>query len=359
MRPHDSGGSSTSESANNNGWVVAAPQRNGSIGPHPARARRAGAVTTFSLVIPTRDRPEHIVDCLAAALLPDPDLVEVIVVDQSDTDASETKLAEHITDVRLKVVRTSTRGVSAGRNIGFEIARGDIILCTDDDCRVPADWIASYREVFAADPDVDVVYSTVTLPEGTPSSDFAATFHPTPEVYRGRLPRPHDPWGISANMAIRRTCLERVAPFDEALGAGGRFGSGAETDFTVRVVAAGGVVAHVDGPPMIHLGFRTGSEASRLVRRYGNGLGAVGMKHVRLRSRPGGLFLVRFIVAHGRRALWNIIRRRQPSGAGLTIALFRGAVASARVPIDHERGVYVSPPAPDTGTEHVESAGAP
>ncbi|MGH9133076.1 MAG: glycosyltransferase family 2 protein, partial [Ilumatobacteraceae bacterium] len=246
----------------------------------------------FSIVIPTRDWPDHIVDSVKSVLLPDGGLLEVVVVDQSADDETERRLAAEIDDRRLTVVRTSTRGVAAARNVGIAATSGGVILCTDDDCRAPSDWIAAYRTAFEADPEIDVAYSTVVLPDDAPADSFAASFRSAPTVYRGKLPGPHDPWGISANMAIRRSSLDRFGLFDESLGAGGRFGSGAETDLTMRVIANGGVVAHLDGPAVLHLGLRDAPDAGPLVRRYGAGLGAVGMKHLRLRSRPGRLFLL-------------------------------------------------------------------
>src|SRR5579885_615874 len=101
----------------------------------------AAPLPTVSVVVPTRNRPGHVVPC-AESILTNADALEVIFVDQSDDSQTADALAT-IQDPRLRCVRSEQRGVTKGRNLGIELSKGEIVAFTDDDCRARADWVAS------------------------------------------------------------------------------------------------------------------------------------------------------------------------------------------------------------------------
>src|SRR3981189_1538727 len=94
-----------------------------------------------SVTVPTRGRAEHIRECITSILACSGPPFEVIVVDQSDDRLTEQALAPLLVDPRLRYLRSETRGVCAARNIGIAESRGDILVCTDDDCRAAPDWL--------------------------------------------------------------------------------------------------------------------------------------------------------------------------------------------------------------------------
>ena len=303
---------------------------------------------TASVVVPTRNRPDMIEECVRTILSSMNGSSDLLVVDQSDSMETYEALGSLVETGQFRYIRTETRGVAAARNVGIQESTGDVILFTDDDCRVPEIWVdGMVRAIEAA----DIVYGTVDLPSDLAVGDFAADFHPHSAVYRGKLPSPSDPWGISANMAIRRSAIERIGGFDEALGAGGHFGSGAETDLTIRAVAAGLTLVHTCNPGVLHLGIRHGHDASNLIRRYGFGLGAVAMKHLRLRTRPGWLMLPTWIAQHGVTALRNVLLRKRPSGVGFVLAMVKGAAASLRLSVNRSTNWYQLPASSSSGRD--------
>ena len=83
---------------------------------------------TISVVVPTRNRPTHIPDCVASVLATT-GFDELIVIDQSDGTATEQALA-HLDDPRLRYVRTDSRGVTIARNIGIDLSVGSIVSAT-------------------------------------------------------------------------------------------------------------------------------------------------------------------------------------------------------------------------------------
>ena len=108
----------------------------------------------FSIIIPTYNRPERLVNCLKAiALLDYPcDRFEVIVVD----DGSKTPLdsvVEPLKDrINLKLLRQENAGPAAARNRGAAEAKGEFLAFTDDDCQPTTDWLTQFAASFATNP---------------------------------------------------------------------------------------------------------------------------------------------------------------------------------------------------------------
>jgi glycosyltransferase involved in cell wall biosynthesis len=110
----------------------------------PARAPRP----FFSVTVPTLDRPaklRRLFDLLAQQSERD---FEVIVVDQSATPSAQQDYGFDLT-----IVHSRVRGQAHARNLAAAVARGEVIVCTDDDCEPNGDWLAAARPFFA-EPDV-------------------------------------------------------------------------------------------------------------------------------------------------------------------------------------------------------------
>ena len=107
----------------------------------------------ISVVVPTRDRLQHLQHCLGAlADLDYPrDRFEVIVVDDGGT-ATLPEPPPRARDMDLTIVRQAHRGPGAARNAGVERARGSLVAFTDDDCVPARDWLRAYAAAAAAHP---------------------------------------------------------------------------------------------------------------------------------------------------------------------------------------------------------------
>ena len=131
------------------------------------------ALPTFSIVIPTYNRPDRLVTCLQAlAALDYPrDRLEVIVVDDgSPTPAVSQSLgARDAIDVRL--LRQPHAGPATARNTGAAQAGGDYLAFTDDDCKPDADWLRALAARFVSAGDHVIGGRTVNaLPDNPYSS---------------------------------------------------------------------------------------------------------------------------------------------------------------------------------------------
>lgn len=118
----------------------------------------------FSIIIPTRNRPEQIAACVrsVAALDFPRDRYEVIVVDDgSDPPVSVSGVS---------VIRQPQSGPAVARNTGAARARGRFLAFTDDDCAPAPDWLQKLAVQFAARPDRLIGGAVVNALPGNPYS---------------------------------------------------------------------------------------------------------------------------------------------------------------------------------------------
>lgn len=86
-----------------------------------------------SVVVPSRQRPEHLAP-LVEALLADRSTREVIVVVDGPDPAARSALASRAAcEPRLKVIEIPHSGSARARHVGVEAATGEVVLLLDDD----------------------------------------------------------------------------------------------------------------------------------------------------------------------------------------------------------------------------------
>ncbi len=103
-----------------------------------------------SVVIPTKDRPDDLADCLGALALLDypPDLLEVIVVDDGSErpDVTESVAARY--GARF-LANEGNQGQSYSRNRAAREAGGEILAFIDSDCVAEQGWLRDLVPYFA------------------------------------------------------------------------------------------------------------------------------------------------------------------------------------------------------------------
>lgn len=100
----------------------------------------------FSVIIPTRNRPEQLRRCLAAALALEPPGggIELIVVDDDPDGSAAPVLAEADRDERIRYLTATGGGPATARNLGAARASGEILAFTDDDCEPAPGWLLGF-----------------------------------------------------------------------------------------------------------------------------------------------------------------------------------------------------------------------
>jgi glycosyltransferase involved in cell wall biosynthesis len=291
----------------------------------------------ISVVIATRDRPSDLDRCLASVLDSMHDAFEVVVVDQSQPASPVPD------DPRIVHVPTDTRGKSAALNLGLAAARADLVAFTDDDCTVPADWLARVETLFTRRPDVAMAFGELRPVPHDPSQVFV----PPAELHEFKVvsdPRKsHVRGGSGGNMAARRSVFEAIGGYDERIGPGSEFRACEEYDVYYRVLASGQAVAFSPELVTTHWGARSYADGSgQLLKRwYAYGEGAVIGKHLRMGDRRMAGVAAR-ITAEDLRVLGESLRHRRLTGLGQLAYKVRGLARAVTVPVDRRRQVFMA-----------------
>ncbi len=113
----------------------------------------------YSVIIPSLNQSKILKQCLShlSQLLFEPDLFEVLVIDNGSTDdTKEITLSFHNKINNLRYIYSDIPGLHTGRNLGFENAKGDILCFIDDDSFVTKGWLKGIEIAFQ-DPKVVLV----------------------------------------------------------------------------------------------------------------------------------------------------------------------------------------------------------
>ncbi|HYM56047.1 MAG TPA: glycosyltransferase, partial [Solirubrobacteraceae bacterium] len=263
-----------------------------------------------SIVIPTRDRLPYL-EVALASIVPAADAAgaEVLVVDDAGSSPAARALAARL-GARYEP-HPRPLGLNAARNTGVERSHGDLVVFVDDDVRADAGWLAALLEAAREHPEVDVFTGPIRpCLEGRPPRSCGREDPPITTLDLG--PEETDvrfAWG--ANMAIRRSALQRVGPFDVSLEHGG---DEQEWQERLRARAPGARVLYVAGAAVEHR--RTGSDA-RLpsLCRAAHARGRAARRFDARRGEAPRLGRELLTLAG---CLGHVVRRRCP--AGLTMA---------------------------------------
>ncbi|HIF9319186.1 glycosyltransferase family 2 protein [Photobacterium damselae] len=96
----------------------------------------------ISVIIPMYNVEKYIESCIRSVMNQTYINIEIIVIDDGSPDESGNiadKLA--LVDKRIHVLHTDNQGVSAARNLGIQVARGDYLIFVDSDDYLSDDYI--------------------------------------------------------------------------------------------------------------------------------------------------------------------------------------------------------------------------
>jgi glycosyltransferase involved in cell wall biosynthesis len=182
----------------------------------------------FSVVIPSFRRPKPLGEAIASVLGQPGVSVEVIVIDDSPEASAEGVVAA-IGDARVRYLNNpapSGGWPSSVRNLGWPLAQGDFIHFLDDDDIVPDGHYAAVKKIFAARPDVGVVFGRIEPFGDAPEAQLQqerAFFDD--RARRARLCRLFGPrWGFHGlhDVSSHAADLQRRRRAPRMCGAGGR-----------------------------------------------------------------------------------------------------------------------------------------
>jgi glycosyltransferase involved in cell wall biosynthesis len=307
----------------------------------------------LSVVVPTRDRAGYLEVTLASLSAQAPGVAyEVIVVDDGSSDATAEVVARaasragddagtratsavaaappersHPVDdatgarptgpQRVAYVRHDrSRGPNAARNAGIAEGRAPLIALIDDDVRVPPDWAAALVAGAACHGWADALGGPIRASLEGPAPHFCGRESaPVTTLDLGPADREAD-FVWSANMAVRRSAIERIGAFDADIPI-----YGDEEEWQIRLQAKGGRIAYVADAWLDHR--RAGDDAR--LRALARAEYRRGRAAVRNDRRKGSALPLRRELRDLAGAGWHTARRRCPQG------LIMGAHATGRI----------------------------
>ncbi len=210
------------------------------------------ASVSVSIALATYDRPEQLRECLQALSRQEtPGRLEVIVIDNHPASGKTPPIVAEFPGVVL--VSEARQGLAYARNAGFVRATGDIVIATDDDVIMPADWVEKMIAPFERT-NVGIVTGNVLPRELETQYQYlfeaygglGRGFRPAeygPSWFRASRRRAAPTWqlGATANAAFRANVFRNpaIGLMDEALGPGMPSGVGEDTYLFYRIIKAG------------------------------------------------------------------------------------------------------------------------
>ena len=259
----------------------------------------------LSIVICTWNRArllEQALRSVEVALARAASRVEVIVVNNNCTDATDEILQNFSQRLPLRRVFEPHPGLSHARNTGVSAAVGDYILWTDDDVTVDPAWISAYEAATHEHPEAAFLGGPIELAfDGEPPRWLREALPEIKQIYAARnlgcserpISRTQDlPFG--ANYAIR-TRDQRTMAYDARLGRqpGNYWLAGEESMLLEHLLQNGATGWWVPGASVVH---RIPQERQSIAYLVKHGLGR-GSTVQRLRPVSGGraIFLGRSV----------------------------------------------------------------
>jgi len=186
-----------------------------SNGISPVNTEKAGCVMGLvSVIVPTFNYAEYITYCIDSVLNQTYRNIEVIVVDDGSTDDTQPILKEY--GNRIRCIKKENAGLSAARNTGLDLAKGEYIQFLDSDDILKADSIEK-RVACLKDKGADIVvcrnriFTSIEADHVvTKGSWMLSSKHLDEHLFNFNIAPPHA-------FMLRRCVTDEVGHFDVSL----------------------------------------------------------------------------------------------------------------------------------------------
>jgi glycosyltransferase involved in cell wall biosynthesis len=186
-------------------------------------------ILLLSILTPTFNRANYIVDAIESVLSQDYSNFEHIIVDGQSTDTTLEVLARY---PHLKMISEPDSGMYDALNKGLKMAQGDVIgWVNSDDLFLPGVF-TDVMALFTADPQLEAVVGGATFFSG--SKDNPTIIRTIPWIEAGELiPRLTRNSPVTNGWFFRRSVFDKVGGFDSSCLYAG------DGDFLLRMAFAG------------------------------------------------------------------------------------------------------------------------
>ena len=342
--------------------IVDRPEVSGPLDSQP-EALPDNQLPRISLIVPTIvARVEELGNCLDSIVELDYPDFEVLLVDNRRVLPSPDPLPD-VVEGRpwLRVIREARPGVSAARNAGIAQATGELVAFTDDDVQVDRQWLRSIGTRMALNPAIGAVTGLILPAElespaqiwferyyggfGSERTFAPVTLEAAPSKLRflrgsrvlvrnamGIELRRFSIYGVGAygagaNMAFRKSVLDRIGGFDVTLGVGMPAHGGEDLAVFIGVLWSGSQIGYEPAAFVHHRHRQSYTELLQQIDGYGQGFTAMLIALIRLDRRHLFSILYQLPLALKWKAVQGVDRVRGKQTSGST-----GQVAVSRYP---------------------------
>lgn len=256
---------------------------------------------------------------------------EILVVCQGAAVEIAQQLSRRVPESRrhIRFYASSRCGTNASRNDAVRLASGDFLAFTDDDMRLPAEWLETMLDLWQGDwAGGDVL---LTGPIGSPAESAAPGAAPGRRVGAERrvwrTPPLTDDVLYGGHFGAPRSVYARLGetPFDERFGPGARLPGAGDEEFALQLLRAGVPVAFEPTLEAMHVAPRSAWVRDQF--QHCQGSGALFVARRKWDEQPAASRAVATRIAKGVKAAARL-RLREAAGrfaglAGLAIGAWR------------------------------------
>jgi glycosyltransferase involved in cell wall biosynthesis len=266
---------------------------------------------SWSVIIPTRGRPEQLRRCLESLARVDwpAESFEVLVVDDGDGGLDEAAVQAAAANARL--IRQEHAGPAAARNRGAHEAKHERLAFVDDDCTVTPGWLAGFERALDEHPGAAAGGAVVN---GLPGNVFStATETMIAYMYEASAER----FVTTNNLAVPRAPFLELGGFDAAF----PLAAAEDRDFSQRWLASGAEIVTASEAIVEHAHELSLRGFVRQHFAYGRGAYLYRSRDTRTRKRGTARFY--------RELVSQPLRSKGPGAVRLSAALAVSQLATA------------------------------
>ena len=245
-----------------------------------------------SIVIPCYNHGPMLCEALASVEeVRNENLLEVIIVDDGSSDPDTLRILRDVAEAGYRVVSQPNRRVSAARNTGIRLAKGEFILPLDSDNRLRDVYLKEGVSFLNENPNIGVLYADAEW-FGEQTGRWQVQEFDLLSLLRMNF--------IDVCALYRRTLWEEVGGYDEEMPWMGV----EDWDFWLRVAAHGGTFVHLN---KIGFDYRVRAD-SQFVEAIGFNYRASGDPFAAMMASPRLAELVKYIFGKPELACYKLLR---------------------------------------------------
>ena len=214
-----------------------------------------------AVAIPTYNREAVLIATISQVLAQSPPADEVLVIDQSESHATETEraLKDWQAQGAIRYVRHAPPNLPGARNKALRETTCDIVIFIDDDVDLRDGFVGSHLRNYLLEPTVVAVAGRASQRLGWPRRRRPRRWRPSLDYLFFDFNSAERKEGIGAfcggNHSVRRKEILKLGGYDEAFeGTALR----EESDLALRVIAAGGKIIFEPNAYLHHLAVPSG-----------------------------------------------------------------------------------------------------